>query len=225
MRPTSLTICSGGRSVFWPASISHSPGVVLYNARIQLRKKMHIPQTTDHRPQTTDHRPQTTDHRPQTTDHRPQKPLVLNIRGRTRGDIFCWHIATNVRMAIEQHNKTGTIIENRQMSRLQGRVRGAYIITEMLISVCPSTQLYHITYWGCMTYWGCKPYWGSRTYTSFQSDIMHCAKVCEKRIVPISQKVLELCHALISQSRDPESLLKIMKAIELLSHSDHLLLR
>jgi len=128
-------------------------------------------------------------------------------------------------MAIEQHNKTGTIIENRQMSRLQGRVRGAYIITEMLISVCPSTQLYHITYWGCMTYWGCKPYWGSRTYTSFQSDIMHCAKVCEKRIVPISQKVLELCHALISQSRDPESLLKIMKAIELLSHSDHLLLR
>ena len=54
---------------------------------------------------------------------------------------------------------------------------------------------------------------------------MHCADVCEKQIIPISQEVLELGHALISQSRDPESLLKAMKAIKLLSHSDHLLLR
>jgi len=74
--------------------------------------------------------------------------------------------------------------------------------------------------------WVCETYWGCKTHTCpFKGDLMHCAKVCEKRIVPISQKVLELRHALISQSRDPESLLKTMKAIKMLSHSDHLLLR
>ncbi len=72
-------------------------------------------------------------------------------------------------------------------------------------------------------------HWGCRTYTRvmypLRGDVMQCANTCERIPLPISQKVLELGHALISQGRDPESLLKAVKAVELLSHSDHLLLR
>ena len=170
-RPTSLTICSGGRSVFWPASINHSPGVVLHNASTQLRSNFHIPQITDH----------------------GNLLCSAQTQRRTRRQVL-WLASCNKspKTVIEHHNKTAMMSKNSQMSRLQGRGSGPYVIVEISVSTCPSTQLCHITCWGCKTSWGCK------TYTCpFKGDVMHCTNEYEKQIVPISQKVLELGHALI----------------------------
>jgi len=129
VRPTSLTICSGGRSVFWPASISHSPGVVLHNAPIQLASNFNSPHTTDHR-----------------------DFLCLNSVEEQEDKYSGWRLATSLQTVSEQHKETAMTTGNSQMSQLWERWQGTYGLVKTFLSTCPSSRQFHIKYWGCPTY-------------------------------------------------------------------------